>query len=210
MTWWHCLWCMTWLKLRLKQLDHHRTCMIIRERANHAYDTLSYYFAKFFAELPFNLLFPCVFCIIAYNIANLNPDRFGQFLAITFFTIVSGLGFGMFISACSSSSEMANAIGIPCVVIFLLFAGFYIIVDSIPIVANLIPYISFMRWGFQMLIVNEFKGESFECVSGSEDGCVFTGNFDDILWICSHSSIIHIYIHIFIHPSIDIPTSWFD
>ena len=146
-----------------------------RERANHAYDTLSYYFAKFFAELPFNLLFPFVFCVIAYNIANMNPDRFGQFLAIVFYTIVSGLGFGMFVSACSSSSAMANAIGIPCVVIFLLFAGFYIIVDSIPIVANLIPYISFMRWGFQMLIVNEFKGESFECVSGSEDGCVFTG-----------------------------------
>jgi len=106
----------------------------------------------------------------------MNPDRFWQFIALIFYTIVSGLGFGMFVSACSSSSGMANAVGIPCVVIFLLFAGFYIIVNSLPVVANLIPYISFMRWGFQMLVVNEFKGATFECVPGSYEGCTISGN----------------------------------
>ena len=39
------------------------------------------------------------------------------------------------------------------VIIGILFGGFYISVDSLPIVANWVPYFSMMKWSFESLMV---------------------------------------------------------
>ena len=49
-----------------------------RERANKAYDTVTYFFAKLLAELPLNLVPPIFFGLIIYNIPGLDPDRYGH------------------------------------------------------------------------------------------------------------------------------------
>lgn len=47
-----------------------------RERANRAYGTLTYFFAKFLSELPLNLIPPLIFGLIIYNIPELDPSRY--------------------------------------------------------------------------------------------------------------------------------------
>ena len=57
-----------------------------------------------------------------------------------------------------------------------LFGGFYINVNALPIVANWIPYISFIRWIFEALCINEFTGLNFSCSNAVSSGsCVQTG-----------------------------------
>lgn len=62
----------------------------------------------------------------------------------------------------------------------ILFGGFYISVGNLPIVANWIPYFSFLRWGFEALTINEFEGLTFKCnndqsVATGTSGCIKTG-----------------------------------
>lgn len=48
--------------------------------------------------------------------------------------------------------------------------------DSLPIVANWVPYASFLRWAYQALVINEFTGESFTCSGGSTSQCLQSGS----------------------------------
>jgi ABC-type multidrug transport system ATPase subunit len=149
--------------------------IVNRERSNYAYDTLSYFIAKFIVELPLNILPATIFSCIIYFIVGLNKTVFGYFILITIMTAVTAIALGMAISAAAPNIELALALGPPCIVIALLFGGFYINLDSLPIVANGIPYVSFLRWGFQALCTNEFSGETFECTSNIPGMCETTG-----------------------------------
>lgn len=156
-----------------------------RERANNAYDTFSYLFAKLFSEIPLNMLPPVVFGTIIYFIVGLDTSKFGEFLGILMAVVLTAISLGMMVSSFSKSPEMATAISVPLMVLSLLFAGFYskffywldsmvvfyffpqwffrnnvlflfliiiVNVDSIPIVINLLPYISLIRWSFEVNI----------------------------------------------------------
>lgn len=82
---------------------------------------------------------------------------------------------GFAVSAASPSSDFANEIGTPMMIILILFGGFYVSIKSLPVVANLIPYLSTFRWGFQALAVNEFRGLTFSCESDNQSECILTG-----------------------------------
>merc|ERR1719218_476756 len=61
-------------------------------------------------------------------------------------------------------------------IVCLLFGGYYINVDSLPEVLNLLPYASFVKWSFQSLVINEYKGLTFNCDNISPgQGCIETG-----------------------------------
>ena len=140
--------------------------IVSRERSNRAYDTLSYFIAKFFMELPVNMLPALIFSCVVYYIVGLNPNVFGYFILIVMLTALTAISLGLAISAMVPTVEAALALGPPCIIIALLFGGFYINLSSLPIVANLIPYVSFLRWGFAALCTNEFTGETFTCDAG--------------------------------------------
>jgi hypothetical protein len=64
----------------------------------------------------------------------------------------------------------------------ILFGGFYISVGNLPIVANWIPYLTFLRWGYEALTINEYRGLTFTCndnlgVTQNNDtsSCILTG-----------------------------------
>jgi ABC-type multidrug transport system permease subunit len=66
-----------------------------RERSNKAYDTLSYFTAKYFVELPINIVPSLIFAIIVFWIVGLNPRTFGYFLLIVMFTALTAISLGI-------------------------------------------------------------------------------------------------------------------
>jgi ABC-type multidrug transport system permease subunit len=56
---------------------------------------------------------------------------------------------------------MANAIAPLLLIFFLIFGGFYINNDSIPVYFIWMKYWSFIRYGYEALVVNEFDGVTF-------------------------------------------------
>jgi ABC-type multidrug transport system permease subunit len=96
-----------------------------RERSANAYNAVSYFIAKFFAELPFNMLPGLIFGSVIYWSAGLNPHRFGYFLLILWFTVVTSITLGMAVSAICPNAEVAASVGIPLVIIGVIFGGLY-------------------------------------------------------------------------------------
>lgn len=146
-----------------------------RERAGNAYNTLVYFLSKYVAELPLNVLPSLLFGTIVYWMAGLNPDRFGPFFGILLLEVACAIALGLSVSAAAPTVEAASAIGIPFVIVPLLFGGFYINLDSLNSGVDLVPYISFIKWAFQAMMINEFKGETFNCSGGSTSQCLKTG-----------------------------------
>ena len=67
-----------------------------------------------------------------------------------------------------ASVEAAPQLAPLVVVLFLTFSGYFLNEDSIPDWIGWIKYISFIRYAFQGLMINEFAGNQFTCVY--EDG----------------------------------------
>lgn len=106
----------------------------------------------------------------------MNPKTFGYFILILMLISFSAISLGLCVSAAAPNVETANAVGPIILVIGILFGGFYISVGSLPIVANWIPYISILRWGFEALCINEYTGLKFNCQGAkSNASCITTG-----------------------------------
>ena len=65
--------------------------------------------------------------------------------------------------------QVAQAFAPIVVVLMILFGGFYINVDSLPVWLAWLQYLSIMRWAFMGLAVNEFTGATFSCSGRSLD-----------------------------------------
>jgi ABC-type multidrug transport system permease subunit len=149
--------------------------IVNRERSARAYDTLSYFAAKYLVEMPLNMT-PCVwFGCIVYWIVGLNPNTFGYFLLILMLEALTATSLGLAVSALMPNVEAATAAGPPAIIIALLFGGFFININTLPIVANWLPYVSFLKWTFEALCINEFKGATFDCSNGPPLACEKTG-----------------------------------
>lgn len=58
-----------------------------------------------------------------------------------------------------------------------MFSGYFLNESSIPIWVRWLKYISFIRYTFQGLSVNEFRGAKFNCHGTDDEGeCVRNGN----------------------------------
>lgn len=82
---------------------------------------------------------------------------------------------GLSVSAVTADVDQASAVGVPLVILSILFGGFYISVDALPIVANWVPYITIFRWAYQAVCINEFKGLSFDCDAPNPEQCILSG-----------------------------------
>lgn len=153
--------------------------VVERERASNSYRIGPFYAAKYIAELPFNLISPIFFGCVVYWIVGFNPapDRFLSFLTLLLLTGLAAVGLGMFLASVFKNPDVARDISPIVVVLMILFGGFYVNVESLPMAIRWIQYLSLLRWGFVGLTVNEFRGLKFSCKGVKEgDACVETGN----------------------------------
>jgi len=125
--------------------------VVARERACRAYPMFSYFIAKVVVEMPLNLLPVLVYIVIAYPMIGLQPHRFGWFLLIAMLCNIASINLGLAASAVSKNAEAATAIGVPLLIIGVLFGGFYASIASMPVVVNLIPYLTIFRWAYQVV-----------------------------------------------------------
>eukprot|EP01041_Mallomonas_annulata_P000442 gene442-792_t len=151
-----------------------------RERASGAYSSFPYFLSRVLCELSVLAILTTFFGIIVYWPTNLNRrvDKFFIFLALLNLGSWSSLAVGLTISAVSPSLAIANAMAAPVLIIFILFSGFYINLHSLPPGSDWVSYISFVKWAFESLAINEFSGASFECsvVNLQQGNCQQTGS----------------------------------
>eukprot|EP01132_Coremiostelium_polycephalum_P008411 gene8411-10328_t len=135
--------------------------IFIRERANGYYRTSSYFLAKVISDIiPMRVLPPIMLGSICYYMIGLRPGilHFIYFLISLVLTSTTASSMCMAISTISPTFGTANMISILLLFIFLLFDGFLLARQSVPNYLIWLVWLSFMSYGLEIPVVNEFKG----------------------------------------------------
>mmetsp|Transcript_13559 Transcript_13559/g.36688 ORF Transcript_13559/g.36688 Transcript_13559/m.36688 type:complete len:690 (-) Transcript_13559:688-2757(-) len=138
--------------------------IVNRERAKHSYTTAPYLAAKLLAELPLGAVFPLLFGAVVYPLTGLNPNpkRFLSFLGVITLESFASSALGLSIGAAAPSTESAVALGPAVMLVFIVFGGYYVNADNVPRVLKVLPKTSLIKQAFEALVVNEFRGTTFE------------------------------------------------
>lgn len=138
--------------------------IVDRERAKGSYALGPYLMSKLLAEIPVGAAFPLLFGTVLYPMARLHPtlSRFGKFCGIVTVESFAASAMGLTVGAMVPTTEAAMAVGPSLMTVFLVFGGYYVNAENTPIVFRWIPRVSLIRWAFQGLCINEFRGLEFE------------------------------------------------
>ncbi|KAL5553380.1 hypothetical protein UlMin_040781 [Ulmus minor] len=138
--------------------------IVDRERAKGSYKLGPYLLSKLLAEVPVGAAFPLMFGAVLYPMARLHPtlSRFGKFCGIVTMESFAASAMGLTVGAMVPTTEAAMAVGPSLMTVFIVFGGYYVNADNTPIIFRWIPRVSLIRWAFEGLCINEFKGLQFD------------------------------------------------
>ncbi|KAG6759557.1 hypothetical protein POTOM_036040 [Populus tomentosa] len=138
--------------------------IVDRERAKGSYALGPYLLSKLIAEIPVGAAFPLMFGAVLYPMSRLHPtfSRFGKFCGIVTAESFAASAMGLTVGAMVPTTEAAMAVGPSLMTVFIVFGGYYVNADNTPIIFRWIPNVSLIRWAFQGLCINEFRGLQFD------------------------------------------------
>jgi ABC-type multidrug transport system permease subunit len=120
-----------------------------KEHRNNWYGVLVYYVARSLVDIPFMILWPFVFALISYHLADMGDwEHFWVYaLALILQTLLSqslGLLIGSVAPTVPIAVFAAPAVAMPP----LLLSGFFVNINSMATVFKWLSYASFMRYSF--------------------------------------------------------------
>ncbi len=134
--------------------------LFLRERANGVYRTSSYFVSKTLCDLlPMRIIPAVLLACITYFMVGLRAgaDHFAWYLLTLVLTSIVSGSMCLAISTVVPSLGLGNLISILLLLFYLLFAGFLVNKNNIPSAINWFSYLSFLNYGFEVLMVNELQ-----------------------------------------------------
>eukprot|EP00111_Clytia_hemisphaerica_P021823 TCONS_00064161-protein len=134
--------------------------VFLKEHKQGMYRTMVYFICKTLAELPWYTLGGFIFSVIVYWMAGLRGEAANFFIFCGIVQLITqcALSFGYLVSAISPSVQIATSAGPPLMMPFLLFGGFFIKDESIPDYFIPLKYISWFKYSFEALQINQWDG----------------------------------------------------
>uniref|UniRef100_T1JB20 Protein white n=1 Tax=Strigamia maritima TaxID=126957 RepID=T1JB20_STRMM len=159
--------------------------IFLREHWSGLYRSDVYFFSKTLAEAPIFIVMPFLLSAISYWLIGFYPDAIKFIIAsiINILVANAATSFGYLISAVSSTTTMALSVGPPAVLPLLLFGGFFLNKRSVPWYLNWLQYISWFKYAFEALAINQWKDvKHIECnvnnITCPKSGLVILQTFD--------------------------------
>lgn len=155
--------------------------VFLREVNNNMYSCSPYFWAKIISELPFAILTPAIFGSIVYYAIGLNDlafEYFAIFILILILIYNASSGYSLIISASFSDKQLAVTLTPVLIIPFMLFAGFFVSTDNIPVFLREFEYISIFKYGYNALLLNQFNAyleiendNPFPCITADSNRC---------------------------------------
>lgn len=178
--------------------------LLHRERAKKMYGVSSYFIAKgtvcggehnglchpprlitlciiilVVSDMTNNVLLPLLYGMIVYWTANFRPTAvaYFQFILAFYLTLSTAQSMGLFISILIPNMMVSLALAPPITLFFMIIGGFYVPFQNMNPVVFGLSWLSFARYGYSALIINEYQGRTIPCAS-PEDAAVTIGVSD--------------------------------
>eukprot|EP00271_Cylindrocystis_brebissonii_P011691 TRINITY_DN29600_c0_g1_i1.p1 TRINITY_DN29600_c0_g1~~TRINITY_DN29600_c0_g1_i1.p1 ORF type:complete len:676 (+),score=133.03 TRINITY_DN29600_c0_g1_i1:262-2289(+) len=150
--------------------------IVNRERAANSYRIFAYYPAKVLSEWVLRAGPTVFFVVIAYWPVKFQRDvgKFFLFCLVAVLEFTAMNAVGLMVSSIAPTAQVALALGPLCTVVFMLFGGFYVNLNNIPVWIRWFSNCSPIKWGFVGLAVTEFRGTTYTCTS-EDVTCLTTG-----------------------------------
>ena len=152
--------------------------IVSAERAKRIYGVAPYFLSKLVAEVPLAVALSGLFGGLLYPMVGFQRGarKFFNFLGISTLQSFAATALGMLVGAAAPSSDAALAMFPPLVVLMVIFNGFNISDKSTPKLLKWVPKVSLIRWGFEGLAINEFRGLTFAAGPMHRGPSVLTGD----------------------------------
>ncbi|KAF5834484.1 hypothetical protein DUNSADRAFT_8809 [Dunaliella salina] len=136
--------------------------LYLRERDSGSYGSAAYYIAVVvFDLLPLRVLPPFFFALFAYWVVGLHPSCAScllWFIGVLVGTNIASASMCMAIGAATPSNSVANMLASLIMMLLLLFGGFLLNKQRVPVYCRWIAKLSFFNYAYEALAVNEFHG----------------------------------------------------
>lgn len=149
-----------------------------REHYGGMYRVDTYFIAKQLVDLPIYLVEPVILTSILYWMVGLNPDVLRFFTACGIVLLVTQvvLSVGYFLSCLSPNVDVALAIAPVVIIPFMLFGGFFLNSDSVPVWLSWLKWVSWFIYSYEALLVNQWSGiEGIACSPEAPNVCLSSG-----------------------------------
>ncbi|XP_076174538.1 ATP-binding cassette sub-family G member 4 [Ptiloglossa arizonensis] len=140
--------------------------VLLKENFNRWYSLKSYYLAITVSDIPFQAIFCIIYVTIVYFLTSQPTDtmRFNMFLGTCLLISFVAQSVGLVVGAAMNVQNgvfLAPVMSVP----FLLFSGFFVSFDAIPVYLRWITYLSYIRYGFEgtALATYSFGREKLKC-----------------------------------------------
>ncbi|XP_055683541.1 ATP-binding cassette sub-family G member 1 isoform X2 [Lutzomyia longipalpis] len=140
--------------------------VLLKENFNRWYSLRSYYMAITISDIPFQAIFCVIYVSIVYYFTSqpFEMFRFAMFLTSCLLISFVAQSVGLVVGAAMNVQNgvfLAPVMSVP----FLLFSGFFVSFDAIPVYLRWITYLSYIRYGFEgtALATYGYNREKLKC-----------------------------------------------